>query len=251
MDEKKEAEIVIKNNEINMNKPSQTIQLLIKYYYHEKHMNKDNIRKIVETYMKNNYEEFNSTRWQKSLDNMVKRWANDKFNLINIHRIVITEAEFDKIQELKDINLEKLAFTLLVYAKTYNQINEYNNNWVKSNKNEILKDAKIKDRNKKDRFKWFTKLYKEDYISFAKKINNTSICVNYINNISPIKLEINKLDNFIGEYLKYKKGYCQICGKKIMSKSPKQKYCKRCAKEIHKEIDRKYQKNKYNTKFLD
>lgn len=232
MDEKKEAEIVIKNNKINMNKPSQTIQLLIKYYYNVKHMNKEKIRKEIEIYMQNNYKGFNSTRWQKSLDNMVKRWANDKFNLININRIVITEAEFDKIQELKDINLEKLAFTLLVYAKTYNQINEYNNNWIKSKKNEIIKDAKIKSRNKKDRFKWFTKLYKENYISFAKKINNTSICVNYINNISPIKIEINKLDTFIGEYLKYKKGYCQICGKKIMSKSPKTKYCSRCAKEM-------------------
>ena len=65
INEKKEVEIAIKNNEINMNKPSQTIQLLIKYYYNEKHMNKEDIRKEIEIYMQNNYEEFNSTRWQK------------------------------------------------------------------------------------------------------------------------------------------------------------------------------------------
>ena len=90
MDEKKEAEIVIKNNEINMNKPSQTIQLLIKYYYNVKHMNKEDIRKEIEKYMQNNYKGFNSTRWQKSLDDMVQRWAKDKYKLTNIHRIAIT-----------------------------------------------------------------------------------------------------------------------------------------------------------------
>ncbi|MBV4441243.1 hypothetical protein [Clostridium tyrobutyricum] len=105
INEKKEVEIAIKNNEINMNKPSQTIQLLIKYYYNEKHMNKEDIRKEIEIYMQNNYEEFNSTRWQKSLDNMVKRWADDKYKLIHIHRIIITENEFNKIQELNDIRL--------------------------------------------------------------------------------------------------------------------------------------------------
>ncbi|MBV4416900.1 hypothetical protein KM792_14200 [Clostridium tyrobutyricum] len=45
INEKKEVEIAIKNNEINMNK--------------------EDIRKEIEIYMQNNYEEFNSTRWQK------------------------------------------------------------------------------------------------------------------------------------------------------------------------------------------
>lgn len=250
MDEKKEAEIVIKNNEINMNKPSQTIQLLIKYYYNVKHMNKEDIRKEIEKYMQNNYKGFNSTRWQKSLDDMVQRWAKDKYKLINIHRIIITEKEFNIIQKLNDIDLEKLAFTLLVYVKTYNQINEYNNNWIRFKRNEILKDAKISIKNKdiKKKTKLFNQLYEKKYIIFAKKIDNTSIQVQYINNISSVKIEINKLENFIGEYLKYKKGYCQICGKKIRSKSPKTKYCTRCAKKIAQEQKNKWKRENWNRK---
>ena len=70
----------------------------------------------------------------------------------------------------------------------------------------------------------------------------------YINNISSVKIEINKLENFIGEYLKYKKGYCQTCGKKIRSKSPKTKYCTRCAKKIAQEQKNKWKRENWNRK---
>jgi tRNA splicing endonuclease len=232
MNEKEEAERIIKNNEINMKKPSETIQLLIKYYYNEKHMNKEDIRTVIECYMQKNYKEFNSTKWQNSLDRAVQIYASNKYKLININRVFITDDEFKEIEKLNDIELEKVAFVLLVYAKTYNQINEQNNNWVRANKIDILKDAKNKSRNKINKYKLFTDLNDKGYIDFAKKINNTNIQVKHVNNLSPVKIEINNLKNFISEYLKCKEGYCIICGKPVKKKNNRIKYCKQCAKEI-------------------
>jgi len=44
---------------------------------------------------------------------------------------------------------------------------------------------------------------------------------------------------------------CERCGERIDITNNKVKYCDKCYSEIHKEIDRKYQKNKYNLKILD
>lgn len=248
MNEKKEAERIIKNNEINMKKPSETIQLLIKYYYNEKHMNKEDIRTAIEYYMQKNYKEFNSTKWQNSLDRAVQIYANNKYKLININRIFVTNDEFKEIEKLNDIELEKVAFVLLVYSKTYNQINEQNNNWVKANKVDILRDAKIKSRNKIYRYKLFTDLNNKGYIDFAKKVDNTSLQIKYINNLSQVKIEIDNLRNFISEYLKCKDGYCIICGKPVTKRNNKIKYCKQCARKIEKEnwVKRKRKQRKKN-----
>lgn len=232
MNEKEKVKQIIKNNEIDNKKPSRTIQLLIKYYYSQ-NMSKDQIRKQIEEFMQKNYQGFNSTRWQNSLDTMVKRYANDKYKLIDINRVFVTQKELEKIKEINNIELEKLAFVLLVYAKTYNQINENNNNWVKARKNVILKDAKIKGRNKQNKYKLFTELNKLKLINFADMINNTSIQVNYIDNISKVEIEVEDLQsNFISQYLTWRKGYCIVCGKELDKKSNRSKYCSKCAKEI-------------------
>lgn len=247
MNEKEEAEKVIKNNKINMNKPSSTIQLLIKYYYNIKKMNKDQIRKQIEIFMRNNYNGFNSARWQKSLDNMVNRYTNDKYKLININRVSITEKELEIIKKINNIELQRLAFTLLVYAKTYNQINDNNNDWVKVKKTVLLKDAKIKKRDKKVKYNLFTILHKLKLINLADSVNNTSIHVNYVTNISKVEIEIDNLQgNFISEYLKWRKGYCIICGKELDTKSNKSKYCSKCAKEIELKKHRERNKKWYN-----
>ena len=256
MNEKEKAIQILRNNEINEKKPSETIQLLIKYY-HEQNISKDQIRKKIEEFMQQNYKGFNSTRWQQSLDNMVNRYTNNKYKLININRVFVTKEELKKIIKINEsdkiekanIDLEKLAFVLLVYAKTYNQINENNNNWVKAKKTTILKDAKIRSRNKNNSLDLFRELHKLELISFADTVNNTSIQVNYINNISRVEIEIDNLQgNFISKYLEWRKGYCIICGKKLNGKSNRGKYCKQCAKEIelknHRERNKKWYKNK-------
>jgi hypothetical protein len=245
MNEKDKVKQIIKNNEIDEKKPSKTIQLLIKYYYNQ-NINKDEIRKRIEEFMQKNYQGFNSTRWQNSLDTMVKRYANDKYKLININRVFVTQKELEKIKGINNIELERLAFVLLIYAKTYNQINENNNNWVKAKKTVILKDAKIKGKNKQSKYKLFTELNKIKLINFADTINNTSIQVNYIDNISRVEIEIEDLQsNFISQYLTWRKGYCIICGKELDTKSNRGKYCPTCAKEIHKQNKLKYwNKNK-------
>lgn len=232
LDEKEKAEEIINNKEIDMKKPTRTIQLLIKYYKSQ-NKGKEEIRKLIEDFMQENYSGFNSTRWQNNLDRMVNTYSSDKYQLIKINKIKITQGELNKIEKLDNIDLEKLAFSLLVYAKVGNQINKNNNNWVNVKKNKIIKDALIKSRDKKQKYQLFRELHNLKYIRLAKATSKTGVQVLFVDEESKVIIEIEDFKEFISEYLKVRKGYCIKCGKKIKTTNNKIKYCNKCAKEIN------------------
>jgi len=69
------------------------------------------------------------------------------------------------------------------------------------------------------------------------------------------ELKNKDFDN-IGNIFDYYKGenkikQCEVCGSLFKQKSNKAKYCVECAKEKHKEIDKKYQQNKRKGKIID
>lgn len=258
MNEEQEAKDIIKNKQIDNSKPSRTIQLLIKYYYNKENKTKDEIRILIEDFMNDNYKEFNSTRWQNTLDRLVNKYANEKYQLVDLKEVYITENELNAIKELENIklrsneikidiiDLQKLAFILLVHAKVYNQINKDNNNWVRSKSNDLLKEVKVKGRDKKKKYKLFMLLKKKDYISFAESVNKTSIQVKYIDNSKDSKVGITVTDfkNPVSQYLNWKKGYCIKCGKKLEQSNNKKKYCNECKKEKDKERYKKYNRKR-------
>lgn len=234
LNEKQYALDSIENNYLDIKKPTQTLKIIIKYYY-SLGMDKEQIRNQIENFMVKNYKDFNSSNWQNILDKLVKVYASDKFKLVNVNKVNVTIDELNKIKELDNLKLEKLAFVILVYAKILNQINADNNNWVKKSKNLLAKEALIKDTGKTQKI-LFKKLNELGYIEYAKKINNTSVRVIYVNEKSEVIIKLTDFRDFVLEYLKWKGeniSYCIECGKPIQVTNNKIKYCKECAKDIN------------------
>ena len=93
--------------------------------------------------MKENYENFNTVKWCKTLDKMVD-YAKDKNNeLFVLDEIIITKTELDIINNINNNRLENLAFVLLVYAKIYNKMNGNDSNWVNAELKDIFSDTKM------------------------------------------------------------------------------------------------------------
>ena len=72
---------------------------------------------------------------------------------------------------------------------------------------------------------------------------------------SPTVIEVNDFDNIYAYYHNYlgKGRYveCSSCGKMVRVNSNRQKYCKECYEEKHRESAREYEKRKYYSKNLD
>ena len=249
-DEMKIAKKAIETGYIDDKKPSSTIKILIKYYRDEG-MDKEQIRNQIENFMVKNYKDYNSSNWQDSLDRLVKIYFKDSFKLVIIKDIKITKNELDRISNLDNLKLEKLAFTLLVYAKILNQINDSNNNWVNGSNNVITKDADIKETGKSQKL-LFKQLKDLEYIKYARMVNKTSMQVMYIDekidDESEIVIELTDFRDFILRYLEWKGEnikFCE-CGRPFKVVNNKIKYCKECSRQIRDEKRVDYNKNYYD-----
>jgi hypothetical protein len=239
--EKEMAEMSLETGYIDYKKPTETIKILIKYLY-SKGMDKTQIRDEIETFMKKYYVDFNSASWQTMLDNMVKTYSKEKFNLIDIDSVSITQNEWNKILSINNIKLEKLLFILLVYAKVLNKINSENNSWVNKECNVLFKTAKLTETGKQQRL-ILKQLGDLEYIQIPKMVDGTSVRVNFIDDTSEVLFELTDFNNIILGYLKLKGeniGNCEECGSMIKIVNNKKKYCDECAKNIKNEQNKKY-----------
>jgi hypothetical protein len=251
LDEKQMALKSIETGYID-NKPTKTITILIKHYY-SIGMNKQQIRENIESFMSKNYPNFNSVQWQEILDIMVKKYTKEKYNLIKVDSIDITQNELDKIKKLNNIKLEKLAFVYLVYAKILNKINDKNNNWVNKDSNIIFKTAKVQDTGKQQQLT-IKQLSDLGYLHIAHVVNSTNVQVQYINSEdkTDIVISIDRFeDDLVLFYLKWKGEKVKICensecSKMFITKNLKTKYCNKCRKEKDKEQKLKSWKKRKN-----
>lgn len=217
-------------------KPSVTVSTLVKYYYGIG-MDKIQIKKEIQHFLSQNYPYFNIVKWQKMIDNFVNKYANSESKLITVENIKITKNELNIISGVNNLKQEKILFVLLVYAKIHNQLNKNNNNWTNSEDKDIFSDAKLTVKIKDQRLT-LHKLFQTGLISFAKKVNSTNICVNFIDEDSEEVIVLNDFRNFIYEYLKWKGekiGYCSECGDRFRITSNRKEYCNTCWNKINKE----------------
>lgn len=184
----------------------------------------------LDNFMKAKYPYYKSGNWQPTLE----RYANkaEERKLSEVDGIYITKAELEKIEELKNKVLERLAFTLLCLAKFKNAKFDKNNNWVKNSDSEIFKLARISaGREKKDLF--INDLNSLDYIEYANKNDNLSLRVTYIDENSENVLYITDFRELGYEYWLYKGDSlirCSDCGILIRNNKQKnRKYCTVCA----------------------
>jgi len=234
LNEKKMLDDSLENGYIDTNKPSNTIRILVRYYF-SIGMNKPQIIDNIDKFFELNLPDYNSIKWQQAIENMVNYVHKKKdYSMTNVEKVEITENELNTIKGINNIKLEKLAFSLLVYAKIYNQINRKDENWVNEQHKYVFSDAKV-IANIKDQGKMIHKLVELGLVGNSVMVSSTNIKVNFIDSDSPIVLIINDFRNFTYEYLRLKGENirnCDKCGVLVIPSNNYQKYCTDCAKMV-------------------
>ena len=214
---------------------SEKLTMISKYLYQQGIRNKK-LFEALDKYMEKNYVDYNPVEWRERLEGRVKR-AGDHL-LLEVDSIPITEAEILAIQEIKTIRLQRLAFTLLCLAKYTRLKNPDSNGWVWTSINDIFNMAVIVA-GEKVKCEMLHELFVEGYIGLSKKITNNSIKVNYLNDDSPVVLEVSDFRRLGYEYMIHTKQgkfvRCAKCGLLVKRKTNNQKYCKSCAHIVQAE----------------
>lgn len=231
LDEKKFAEDCLQNGLIVL-KPYYILTILAKYYYHIRGFRKKKIMELLFDYLKKYYPRYELSEfyWKTEVEKIAEKAGKNL--LIEISGVKITKSEIEKIKELKNKTLERLAFVMLCLAKYHNLRNSKNNNWVNTNDAEIFKFARvicdIKERNKK-----IGTLWNLGYIEFPKRVDKTNYRVTFIDDDSDEEMFIDDFRELGYEYRKY-------CGENFIrcaecdilikgNKNGTKKYCKECA----------------------
>ena len=243
LNEKKQAEYIIKKGEVG-NKPTSTLFLLAKYYRQKENLNKEQTFNKLNEFMENNYKNYNSATWEDIIEDISKK-AN-KYPLREIDHIEITKSEIDTIRNVCNIKYEKLVFTMLCYAKLYNKISDKNNGWVNTDIKELFRAARVSVRYRNDKFLYLNDLETAGLISFSNKNDNLNLRVTFVDNNSDTVLKIDDFRELGYEYLNYigdgKFKRCECCKRLVRKLSKNMKYCNECSKEKQLEWQRESMK---------
>ena len=216
-------------------KPYETFCRVARYYLDEG-MSKRNVRKQLDSFLLMCEPTASLPKWSETLDYAVARAT--KYSAIDIDHIDISKSEMDKIDSLNGRQVRRLAFTLLCLAKYWDVVNVHGDHWVNSKDSDIMRMANINTSIKRQSLMYHT-LCELGMVRFSKKIDNTNVRVNFIDNGEPI-MQVSDFRNLGYQYLKYHgEPYykCENCGITVKVKNNgvgrKPKYCSSCAMEIH------------------
>ncbi len=214
-------------------KTTTTIRVLAKHYF-SIGQNKKQVVSSIDNFMSNNYKGYIFTKWQEIIKKMVNSiYRNKNYDLLQINNINVSKKEVDTIQSIRDLNLEKLAFVLLVYAKLFNKIYGKERDWIKTNIKDILEDAAI-NANEVEGALMIKVLNDMGLVYPSKIVDSTDIKVLFTDSQGDVGIEVSDFENIVLYYLKYvgdEIGDCVVCGKLIELASNSQKYCKECYRE--------------------
>ena len=166
LNEKEQAEKIIKKGEVG-NKPTSTLFLLSKYYRQEEKLGEKKTAQKLNEFMEKNYKGYNEALWEDIIEDISKK--GKKYLLQEIESINITKSEIDKIASVENIKYKKLLFTMLCYAKLYNTLSDTNNGWVNTEIKEIYKVARVTVKYRNDKFLYLNDLENTGLISFSNK----------------------------------------------------------------------------------
>lgn len=244
LNEKEQAEKIIKKGEVG-NKPTSTLFLLSKYYRQEEKLGEKKTAQKLNEFMEKNYKGYNEALWEDIIEDISKK--GKKYLLQEIKSINITKSELDEIASVENIKYKKLLFTMLCYAKLYNTLSDTNNGWVNTEIKEIYKVARVTVKYRNDKFLYLNDLENTGLISFSNKNDNLNMKVNFIDNDSEVVLKIKDFRELGYEYQNYigdgKFIRCSECGRLVKKKSNKDnstKYCLSC---------KRYKKNEQNKEY--
>lgn len=228
------AERMINGHELGK-KPIETLSRVAKYYYANQYSKKE-VRKLLDTFLTQCDPSVSLVHWSDTLDRVAK--SVDKFPIICLDGIRISQKELEKIETLGGKQVKRLAFTLLCVAKYWDAVSDSNNHWVNSSDKEIMQMANINTSVKRQSM-MFGELRDAGFIRFSKKIDNLNVQVMFMED-GEAAMYIQDFRNIGYQYLKhYGEPYfdCVNCGITVKiqepSKGRRQKYCPSCAVELH------------------
>lgn len=228
------AERMINSHELGK-KPIETLSRVAKYYYANQYSKKD-VRKLLDTFLTQCDPSVSLVHWSDTLDRVAK--SVDKFPIIRLDGICITQKELEKIETLGGKQAKRLAFTLLCVAKYWDAVSDFNNHWVNSSDKEIMQMANINTSVKRQSM-MFGELRDAGFIRFSKKIDNLNVQVMFMED-GETAMFIQDFRNIGYQYLKHcGEPYfdCVNCGITVKIQEPfkgrRQKYCPSCAVELH------------------
>ncbi len=224
MNERSEAERIIKDINSTECKIAQVLNLILRYNINELKMDKKSAIENANEFMKSCYGGYNQSRWNSYINNVISNASNKP--LRNLNAIPVTQKEIDDINTIENINVQKLAFACLVIAKM--NIVLYNHSWVSISDKDLFKLANL-DYHEEYMNKLIHKLYKLGFISFSNRVDNTSIKYEKINSESDKSaFNITYLSD-LGYWWQHINGekfnICEECGRLYKPASPNQRYC--------------------------
>lgn len=233
MNEYEWAERAIFNRDLGK-KPTETLTRVAKYYIQVGY-SKQEIRKLLETFLVQCDPSASLVRWSEALDRIAKN--ADKFPLIQLNEIRISKPELKKIADIHGVQVQRLAFTLLCVAKYWDAVSDRNNHWVNSQDGEIMQMANIKTSIKRQSL-MFASIRDAGLIKFSKKVDNLNVQVLFIEPGETF-LDIHDFRNLGYQYMRLYGGQyydCANCGITLKTKTGAigrpPKYCPNCAVEL-------------------
>lgn len=213
--------------------PAETLSRVARYYYHVEGYKKADVRKKLEEFMLQCDPRIILVKWSDLLDSIVRNV--NKYPLIEVEGVDITEAELEAIAALDGTLIQRLAFTLLCMAKYWNLANPGNRNWVNTQDKDIMRMANIGTSIKRQSDMFYA-LKEAGFLRFSRKVDSLNTQVRFIKENSPVKLHISDFRNLGNQYLMYCGGpfmQCVQCGLTVKRQCNAQKYCPDCAAEVY------------------
>lgn len=232
LNEKEWAEIALANRQMGR-KPIETLSRIARYYYQSEGYNKAAVQDKLEDFLLRCDPGVTLVKWSDTLDRIVK--SADKYPLIELEGVSITQAELDTVCALEGKQQQRLAFTLLSIAKYWDAAQPKNNGWVNTPDKEVMKMANINTSVHRQSL-MLHRMREAGLLQFSKRVDNLNIRVRFIAPDSPVALQVSDFRNLGNQYLLHNgEPYfrCAQCGLVIRRKSNAHRYCSDCAAEMY------------------
>ena len=164
----------------------------------------------------------------------IKKWVRSAMkstHMREIDKLIITQAEMEKIKTIRDLRHRKVLFALLVFAKSSAEkiAEKYFVNFYRFKDIIELLDFRMTEPTLID--KLLSEFYDLGLITVYSP-EKELIRVDFSNDNSPMALTIKQIDRSLEYYKTYFggiSGYCADCGHEIVKKSNSQVRCESCA----------------------
>jgi len=228
-----------------------TVSVLARHYFSQ-NLDEEYVFNIIEKFMSDNCPDYDGDTMSDYMKGFVDHIYNSqRYNLVNIQAITISESEWQRIIQLNDKKAEKLAFVMLVYQKITEIKKPKSSGWINVEVSDILLEAGFKSQ--RENIKEFNPLYINNYIGL-KTLGLDSILINYrdIEEQSKPKIIITNFTKIITYYDEHKNGVkykeCEVCGRrfKLSKNDYSSKYCSKCKKTVRNDKQKKIMSKKRN-----